>query len=50
MTAPLRNPTVEEMRIVAQYLSQVLGLHSAAGKLLANAAQLERAAARERPS
>jgi len=37
-----RQPTIEEMRRVAKYLSEVMGLHSAAGKLLARAAQLER--------
>jgi hypothetical protein len=36
-----RNPTPEEMRIVAGYLASVMGLNAAAGKLLARAAQIE---------
>lgn len=36
------NPTTEEMRRVAGYLAEVMGLHSAAGKLIAKADQLER--------
>lgn len=35
-------PTIEEMRRVANYMSEIMGLHSAAGKLLAKADQLER--------
>ncbi len=36
-----RQPTIEEMRRVARYLSEVMGLHSAAGKLYAKATLLE---------
>ncbi len=34
-------PTIEQMRSVAYYLSDVLNLHSAAGKLLKHANKLE---------
>jgi hypothetical protein len=37
------NPTVDEMRRVAVYLGEVMGLHSAAGKLLARVDQLIKA-------
>lgn len=37
-----RQPTIEEMRRVAKYLAETMGLHSAAGKLLAKAGYLER--------
>jgi hypothetical protein len=36
-------PTVAEMRRVAKYMAETMGLHSSAGKLLAKADQLERA-------
>jgi len=36
------HPTPAEMRRVAGYLADVMGLHSAAGKLLARADKLER--------
>ncbi len=36
-----RPPTIEEMRRVAKYMAEVMGLHSAAGKLMAKAAMLE---------
>jgi hypothetical protein len=36
-----RQPTTDEMRRVAKYIADVMGLHSAAGKLLAKAAILE---------
>ena len=36
-------PTIAEMRLVAKYMAEVMGLHSAAGKLLAKADQMERA-------
>lgn len=39
---PDRPPTIEEMRRVGHYLAETMGLHSAAGKLLAKADQLER--------
>ena len=35
-------PTIDEMRRVAHYLSETMGLHSAAGKLMAKADYLER--------
>lgn len=41
-SAPERQPTIEEMRRVAKYMAEVMGLDSAAGKLLAKAAALER--------
>ena len=34
--------TIEEMRRVARYLAETMGLHSAAGKLVARAAEIER--------
>lgn len=37
-----RHPSIEEMRCVAEYMSEVMQLHSAAGKLLERAAQLEK--------
>ena len=37
-----RPPSIEEMRRVARYLAETMELHSAAGKLLARAALLER--------
>jgi pantoate kinase len=37
-----RQPTIEEMRRVARYMAETMGLHSAAGKLFAKADQLER--------
>jgi hypothetical protein len=37
-----RHPTVDEMRVVAYYLADVMGLHSCAGKLLARADKLSR--------
>jgi hypothetical protein len=43
-TAPVRRyPTPAEMRVVADYLSTVMGLNACAGKLLARAAQIEQA-------
>ena len=41
---PVRSvyPTIEEMRRVARYMADVMGLHSAAGKLVAKANKLER--------
>jgi hypothetical protein len=39
---PERAPTIEEMRRVAHYLAETMGLHSTAGKLLAKADMLER--------
>jgi len=38
-----RQPTIEELRRVAKYMAEVMGLHSAAGKLYAKADMLERA-------
>jgi hypothetical protein len=38
-----RHPTPAEMRVVADYLATVMGLNACAGKLLARAAQIERA-------
>ncbi len=37
-----RQPTIEELRRVAKYMAEVMGLHSAAGKLLVQADRLER--------
>ena len=36
-----RQPTIEELRRVAKYMAEVMGLHSAAGKLIAQADRLE---------
>ncbi len=36
------NPTIDEMRRVAFYMRQTMGLYSAAGKLMAKADKLER--------
>lgn len=35
-------PTIAEMRRVAKYMAETMGLHSAAGKLIAKADLLER--------
>lgn len=37
-------PTLAEMRRVAKYMSETMGLHSAAGKLLEKVEQLEKIA------
>lgn len=37
-----RQPSIDEMRRVAKYMADVMGLHSSAGKLLAKAHQLEK--------
>ena len=37
-----RPPTIEEMRRVAHYMAESMGLHSAAGKLFAKANKLEK--------
>ncbi len=37
-----RQPTIEELRRVAKYMADAMGLHSAAGKLNAKADLLER--------
>ena len=39
---PDRQPTIEELRRVAKYMAETMGLHSAAGKLIAKADKLER--------
>ena len=39
----VKMPTIEELRRVADFMASTMGLHSAAGKLLAKADQLERA-------
>jgi hypothetical protein len=40
--AAAKAPTINEMRCVANYMAETMGLHSAAGKLLAKADKLER--------
>jgi len=42
MSAVERQPTIEELRRVAKYMAEVMGLHSAAGKLYAKVDALER--------
>lgn len=42
MSEDNRPPSIAEMRRVAHYLGETMDLHSAAGKLLAKADQLER--------
>lgn len=37
-----RAPSIEELRRVAKYMSESMQLHSAAGKLLEKAGQLEK--------
>lgn len=39
---PDRQPTIEEMRLVARFMAETMDLHAAAGKLLAKADQLEK--------
>lgn len=43
LSAPIEPLTSDEMRRAAAYLSGVLGLHSAAGKLIAHARRIEEA-------
>lgn len=40
--SPPKAPTIDEMRRVAHYMAETMGLHSAAGKLVEKADKLER--------